>query len=181
MFSEEGYLRIGTSFFSSSEAFVTISSSAAEALSLDAQEAEENFDRSLIFSIENDVVPHLGDARVPDAMVSQLAKVLAQGSRLYDSSPHDSPSSTHSSSPVPLSHLSSELQEFVKVDVDYHYRHGSTEQGALLPREQFSYWCFDTLFHICSNAMKGKYLITLPVSADSAIQSRSTVGDALRC
>ncbi|KAJ7597649.1 guanine nucleotide exchange factor in Golgi transport N-terminal-domain-containing protein [Mycena floridula] len=108
--------------------------SAAEAFALDKQESEETFDLALIGALEIDVVPHLGDSRVSDGVVSQLSKVLQQGSRLYDSSHQPSTDSS------PRDSL-----EFVKV------HHGSTEHGLLLPRERFSYWCFDLLFLICSN------------------------------
>ena len=38
----------------------------AEELPLDEQEAEENFDLSLIAALEIDVVPYIGEACVPD-------------------------------------------------------------------------------------------------------------------
>ncbi|KAJ6525079.1 hypothetical protein DFH09DRAFT_1250788 [Mycena vulgaris] len=119
--------------------------SATETFPLEMQEAEENFDLALIGALEIDVVPHLGDKRVPDSLVGQLAKVLQQGSRLYEvemtSNPH---------SPV----SSSGSREFEKIEMDGHYDNGSTQSGALLPRERFSYWCFDLLFLICSNTTK---------------------------
>ncbi|KAJ7449990.1 hypothetical protein B0H11DRAFT_323334 [Mycena galericulata] len=119
--------------------------SATEAFTLEVQEAEENFDLALIGALEIDVVPHLGDKRVPDSLVGQLAKVLQQGSRLYES---DLASNPHS----PVS--SSGSREFEKIELDGPYENGSTQSGTLLPRERFSYWCFDLLFLICSNTTK---------------------------
>ncbi|KAF5376426.1 hypothetical protein D9615_008633 [Tricholomella constricta] len=118
--------------------------SAAEAFPLEEQEAEENFDLALIASLEIDVAPHLGDSRVPDDLVCQLAKILHQGSRLYDSqsegvSGSNSPTNGQTSGKVEA------------VDVQNQYELGSTESGPLVPRERFSYWCFDLLFLICSN------------------------------
>lgn len=52
---------------------------------LDVQEAEENFDLSLIATLEIDVVPHLGDPRVPNGLILQLATILQQGSLLQAS------------------------------------------------------------------------------------------------
>jgi hypothetical protein len=128
-------------------------SSATEAFPLDVQEAEENFDLALIGALEIDVVPHLGDKRIPDPLVGQLAKVLHQGSRLYevdlDSAPHSPGSSSGS-------------REFEKIDMDGQYDNGSTKSGALLPRERFSYWCFDLLFLICSDTTKGGVTSLLP-------------------
>ncbi|KAJ7641694.1 hypothetical protein FB45DRAFT_900796 [Roridomyces roridus] len=115
--------------------------STAEAFSLEVQEAEENFDLALIGALEIDVVPHLGDKRVPDSLVGMLAKVLHQGSRLYEVQPQ---------SPV----SSSGSREFEKIDLDGNYENGSTQPGTVVPRERFSYWCFDLLFLICSNTTK---------------------------
>ncbi|KAF8057511.1 hypothetical protein FPV67DRAFT_1527758 [Lyophyllum atratum] len=118
--------------------------SAAESFPLDVQEAEENFDLALIASLEIDVAPHLGDSRVPDYLVSQVAKILHQGSRLYQSH----------SEVISRSSSSTDLQSSRNVvEFEVHQRHGigSTEPGSLIPRERFSYWCFDLLFLICSN------------------------------
>jgi hypothetical protein len=127
------------------------SSSAAEALSLEAQEAEENFDLALIGSLEIDVAPYLGDSRVPDYLVSQLAQILHRGSVLYEPDLE-----SISMSATPTKALSSVKVE--KVNLDQQYDLGSTEFGTLVPRERFSYWCFDLLFLICSNTTHGEYI-----------------------
>jgi len=119
--------------------------SATEAFPLEKQEEEENFDLALIGALEIDVVPHLGEKRVPDALVGQLARVLQQGSRLYESELGSNPHS-------PVS--SSGSRDFEKIEMDGQYENGSTQSGALVPRERFSYWCFDLLFLICSNTTK---------------------------
>ncbi|KAJ7911535.1 hypothetical protein B0H13DRAFT_2009133, partial [Mycena leptocephala] len=121
--------------------------SATETFPLEKQEEEENFDLSLIGALEIDVVPHLGEKRVPDQLVGQLAKVLQQGSRLYEAELGSNPHS-------PVS--SSGSREFEKIEMDGHYENGNTQSGALVPRERFSYWCFDLLFLICSNTTKDK-------------------------
>ena len=36
---------------------------------LAAQEAEERFDLALIATLEIDILPHLGDSRIPDRLV----------------------------------------------------------------------------------------------------------------
>ncbi|KAF7333497.1 Protein MON2 [Mycena venus] len=119
--------------------------SATESFPLEKQEEEENFDLALIGALEIDVVPHLGEKRVPDALVGQFARVLQQGSRLYESELGSNPHS-------PVS--SSGSREFEKIEMDGQYENGSTQSGALVPRERFSYWCFDLLFLICSNTTK---------------------------
>jgi hypothetical protein len=129
-------------------------------MAVEQQEEEENFDLSLIASLEIDVVPHLGDLRLPDSQVVQLAKILSQGSKLYDAAQFElSLPSTPASASFGTPRMSS---EFVKVDMDRYYRHGTTEPGAALPRERFSYWCFDLLFLICSNTTKGEVAVNIP-------------------
>lgn len=129
----------------------TIHSTAAESFSLDIQEAEENFDLALVAALEIDVVPYLGDGRVPDFLVSQLGKVLQQGSQVYE---YDGLSSS-SSTPGSPSGNSQSSSGFEKIDIDGYREKGSTEFGSVVPRERFSYWCFDLLFLICSDTTKG--------------------------
>lgn len=136
------------------------SSSAAETFALDVQESEENFDLALIASLEIDVVPYIGDRRIPDILVAQLGKILHLGSKAYDieggSSPirlNGSSSSTFSTSASsPIAHAA----KVIPVDIDERYSDlGTTENGKSAPRERFSYWCFDLLFLICSDTTKG--------------------------
>lgn len=128
----------------------------------EVQEAEENFDLALIASLEIDVIPHLGDVRVPDSLIMQLAKVLHLGSKLRefdDASPPPSPPPP-STPPKKGSRTARSSDSFEKVDVagDRDYTVGTTDSGTSLPRERFSYWCFDLLFLICSDTAKGLFL-----------------------
>jgi hypothetical protein len=50
---------------------------------LDEQEADQNFDFAVIASLGNDVVPHLGDPRLPDEVVVKLGQTLQRGSTIY--------------------------------------------------------------------------------------------------
>ncbi|KAF9222197.1 hypothetical protein BS17DRAFT_195192 [Gyrodon lividus] len=127
--------------------------SAAENLDLEEQEAEENFDLALISSLEIDLVPHLGNSRIPDYLVAQLAKILYQGSQLYKS-PLDISRST---SPGLGDRMGTRnnagssrnsYEDLEKLDLE---SLGSTATGDLVSRERFSFWCFDLLFLICSN------------------------------
>lgn len=145
-------------------------SSAAESLPLAVQEAEENFDLALVGALEIDVVPYIGDMRVPDSIITQLAKTLHQGSRLYETesgygSPplHSAPSSPPPSITKTGSKRSSNSRESKSTSHEINgagegsHHFGSTESGPLLPRERFSYWCFDLLFLICSDTTKGEF------------------------
>lgn len=114
------------------------------------QEAEENFDLALISSLEIDVLPYIGDSRVPDPLIRQLSKVLQQGSALYES---DSKSSA-SSSPITEALRQPGEFGFGKGGLP-EGSYGSTDLGTPLPRERFSYWCLDLLFLMCSDFCKG--------------------------
>ncbi|KAH7886558.1 hypothetical protein F5I97DRAFT_1868110 [Phlebopus sp. FC_14] len=122
---------------------------AAENLSLEEQEAEENFDLALISSLEIDLVPHLGHPRVPDYLVAQLAKVLHQGSQLYKPAIDASrPASPPIDDGTRSGNSWRDSREFEKLDIE---SLGTTATGEVVPRERFSFWCFDLLFLICSS------------------------------
>lgn len=120
------------------------------------QEAEENFDLALISSLEIDVLPYIGDSRVPDPLIRQLSKVLQQGSALYE------PDSKSSASSSPITEALRQPGEFGfgkggLPDGSY----GSTDLSTPLPRERFSYWCLDLLFLMCSDFCKGRLCLNV--------------------
>ena len=114
-------------------------------MSLEEREAEELFDLSLVAALEIDVVPYLADGQVPDYYFAvQLAKTLYRGSQLYmaeDGGTDTSSTSLHSGADSGSS-ISTKVDETM----------GSALYSRALPRERFSYWCFDLLFLICSDA-----------------------------
>ncbi|KAF9010067.1 hypothetical protein BDQ17DRAFT_1273776 [Cyathus striatus] len=126
--------------------------SAAESFSLEVQEIEENFDLALIASLEADVVPCLGDARVPDDLVSLLARILHQGSRIYEQEENERLEVEVNINPSGGGRRASSFGNGKKVqNVEHMPDFGSTNFGLLVPRERFSYWCFDLLFLICAD------------------------------
>lgn len=122
--------------------------SAAEALSLEEQEAEENFDLALISSLEVDLLPHLGNPRVPDYLIVQLAKVLHKGSQLLQQSSMASSRLEDDDRITGSAHTSLESYEHQISNIQ---SLGSTAMGSVVLRERFSFWCLDLLFLICSN------------------------------
>jgi hypothetical protein len=134
-------------------------SSDADNFSLSEREGEENFDLSLISSLETDVIPCLGDDRVPDYIITQLAKVLQQGSQLLlnESDDDDYP-------PTPSSLTRPEGRSAARGDKADSERMGSTAPSRGVSRERFSYWCLDLLFLICSDTSKGKICAPLEYS-----------------
>ena len=131
-------------------------SSAIENFSLEDQEAEENFDLSLISSLEIDLVPYLGDTRVPDHLITELATVLRKGSQLFKSSMNLSHPNLSSSD---TAKVSGDSRDSYHVDLDS----GTTAPGVVVPRERFSFWCFDLLFLICSDITSGNTIPQRPL------------------
>jgi hypothetical protein len=111
---------------------------------LEIQAQEEDFDLALLTELEEHVVPRLGTPRVPDALVAELARILHRGSEVYEL--EDAPLSSTSFA---------SLSNNKSVDMVHISDLGSTEPGQLVPRERFSYWCFDLLFLICSRISEG--------------------------
>ncbi|TFY71218.1 hypothetical protein EVG20_g1792 [Dentipellis fragilis] len=124
---------------------------AADSQPFDVQEAEEDFDLSLIASLEVDVVPHLGDPRISDYVITQLAKILQHGSHLREQEPDDDYLYTPvMSAKTPVDSKGKSWANGATTRLDA----GSTEPGTPVSRERFSYWCFDLLFLICSDASR---------------------------
>ena len=137
--------------FFSCPTLARIISSDTDSFSLSEQEDEENFDLPLISSLETDVIPCLGDDRVPDYLITQLAKVLQQGSQLLlNKSDDDEYPSTPSSLTKP------DGKSAARGDKADSERMGSTAPARGVSRERFSYWCLDLLFFICSDTSKGR-------------------------
>ncbi|KZT05808.1 uncharacterized protein LAESUDRAFT_779842 [Laetiporus sulphureus 93-53] len=126
--------------------------SPADSFPLDVQEEEENFDLALLAALEIDVISYLGEACIPDYLILQLARILHQGSRLRDEDNYLPPSPKSISEGLGK-RLSQEFETIERFG-DPELAVGSTEAGRALPRERFSYWCFDLLFLICSDTAK---------------------------
>ncbi|QRW03962.1 dimerization and cyclophilin-binding domain of Mon2 [Ceratobasidium sp. AG-Ba] len=105
--------------------------SAAESLPLDLQDAEENFDLALLSTLEVDVLPHLGGKRVPDDVITQLARILHTASVLH---------AEHGVSGG--SAVSEAGESWVGGDA-------TVESVQAVPRERFAYWAFDLLVLVC--------------------------------
>ncbi|KAI9435094.1 hypothetical protein H4582DRAFT_1817945 [Lactarius indigo] len=131
--------------------------SAADAFSLSEQEEEENFDHHLVASLETDVVPCLGDDRVPDYLITQLAKILQRGSQLLQ----DGSSEEYLSPPTSATHPDVSLGGKAADGEEV----GSTVPLLAVSRERFSYWCLDLLFFICSDTAKDNEALRRRIAA----------------
>jgi len=138
-------------------------SSVVATLPLDEQEADENFDFAVIGSLENNVVPHLGDPRLPDEVVMKLGQTLQRGSTVYELEDMVVSASTLSSTLASESRERGSVSSVVEsVDIDTQYPElGSSQPGKTVPRERFSYWCLDLLFTVCSDEHKGIRLVVV--------------------
>lgn len=145
-------------------------SSFVDTLSQEAQEAEEQFDLSLVTSLEVDVVPHLGDQHIPDHLIVQLGRTLQIASRIHDLDVSRMPYGESSIPTPPLEgpSLRAQMARSTSFDAgDASAIYGTTNTGILLPRERMSYWCFDLLFHVCSDSAKGMFYLFFNGKADS--------------
>lgn len=127
-------------------------------MSLDEQMKEEEFDRALVNSLRTDVVPRLGNSRVPDDVIVLLGKTLRTASRLHDldmkrwsgsiiSDVSSDDSESNGSQSVEFSYWDASTADTLV---------GTTTTGNPLPRERFSYWCFDLLIQFCSGSTAGQ-------------------------
>lgn len=135
-----------------------ILSSPASAFPLDVQDSEETFDHAWIVSIEEDVLPYLGDEKVSDDIIVELGKTLQYSSNLNlldvdqrASKPYDDDTKTLVNG---AENSSKSINQFAEIDVKSIL--GSTVPATPLPRERFSYWCLDLLFLLCSDATDGE-------------------------
>lgn len=125
---------------------------------LETQKSEENFDLALISSLEIDVVPYLGDSRVPDYLILQLGKMLHSGSQLQQPEDGRYPAvetlnTTGQSVGKLRPHNGKKPSSRGNVVIEAAV--GTTKSRKLVPRERFSYWCFDLLLLICSDVARG--------------------------
>jgi hypothetical protein len=127
------------------------------------QDLEQQFDRKMLSVIETTILPEIGDLRVGDSVIVSLCSLshalvanvyshqvtlcrsLEAASKLHeidDSFPQ--PAAT-----VPED-LGSKKPSYRRKEVSVSTIEGTTAPVRALPREQFSYWCFDLLFSICA-------------------------------
>ena len=103
-------------------------------------------------------MPHLGDSRVPDYLILQFGKMLHSGSQLQQSEDGrdpevETPNTTAPNGSKSKSHNGKKLSK--KNGGAEEVEIGTTRSGKLVPRERFSYWCFDLMLLVCSDIAKG--------------------------
>jgi len=115
---------------------------------------DEAFDQAFITTIESYITPYLGNRRVSDDIIVDFGKVLQHASKIHEVGSHSSLGLTRTSPEQRLSEASNEaIPTKPYKGFQNHELHdvmGTTSTFSILPRERFSYWCFDLLFLLCS-------------------------------
>ena len=123
-------------------------SSATYGLPFTEQDDKGDFDLSFITSLDVDVIPCLSDSRVPEYLITQLAKVFTQGSQVLQYEQDHGHSPTSGSPPQPNTRFTARSSEADTTVV------GSTAPIREVSRERFSPWCLNLLFLVCSDTRK---------------------------
>jgi hypothetical protein len=109
--------------------------------------ADEAFDLSVLRTIETEIVPHLGHADVPEAVILQLVDTLRKGANLYFGA-----GTVHGA--TPLSPSKADVAGRKSVDAA-----GKPHKVNVLHipvhREKFANECLDLLFRLCSDSLEG--------------------------
>lgn len=111
-------------------------------MSPDAREDEEMFDLVALATIENHVWPLLGRVDVPQVCTTRLSQALAKASHLSSAETRDKISTKGPFTP-PDSDVEDESGKRIK-------RSLPSVDNDDVPRERFSYWCFDLMILLCS-------------------------------
>ena len=130
-------------------------SSATDSLPFTEQDDNDDFDLSFITSLEADVIPCLGDNRVHEYLITQLAKVLQRGSQVLQYEQDHGHSPTSGNPPQPNTRSAARSSEADTAVV------GSTAPLGEVSRERFSPWCLNLLFLVCSDTSKGRFPLLL--------------------
>ncbi|GJJ14425.1 hypothetical protein Clacol_008689 [Clathrus columnatus] len=109
--------------------------------------SEENFDLSVLATLEIDIIPHLGsDPRIPDNVIGSFGKALERASMISVEEEEEDRSA-----------IEYDLDGLKTVNGNGHVAvEGRSRQPPVVPRERFSYWCLDLLFLICSDVAKDR-------------------------
>ncbi|GAC73780.1 uncharacterized conserved protein [Moesziomyces antarcticus T-34] len=104
------------------EAAISADSSGALQLPRDVRDRDERFGLFLLGTIENFVLPYLGESEVPDHLIDRVGRGLAVGSKLYS----------------------------FEEEAPLEGQGGCADDVTEVVNERFGYWCLDLLFLGCS-------------------------------
>jgi hypothetical protein len=115
-------------------------------MSIEELDIDEHFDIKLLTAVENDIILHIGRAKVPTELIRKLIDVIKEGSRLYYVDEQANGSADDKPGDMTSMNRSSDLLATV---------------GTIVPvmKETFAYAALRCLFSLCSNEKQGKPLV----------------------
>lgn len=115
-------------------------------MSIEELDTDEHFDIKLLMAVENDIILHIGRAKVPTELIRKLIDVIKEGSRLYYVDEQANGSADDKPGDMTSMNRSSDLLATV---------------GTIVPvmKETFAYAALRCLFSLCSSEKQGKPLI----------------------
>jgi hypothetical protein len=119
---------------------------------------DEAFDYAFITAIEAHIAPNLGHNRIPDDIIIEFGRVLQYASKIHEIRPSPLQSVRSSSNQTLVESTTMESVTRPKKGfggVELEEVMSTTIPTTILPRERFSYWCFDLLFLVCSHHPQG--------------------------
>lgn len=127
-------------------------SSPPENMKIEELDVDEHFDISVLSVIQNDIVVHMGQPRVPIEVIEKLVNVIRESSRLYYVEEADT-ASKHNGNEAEGDALKN--PKFLTNDRSSDIV-GTT--GTIVPvmKESFAYASLVTLFTLCSAEKQGK-------------------------
>lgn len=128
-------------------------SSPPENMKIEELDVDEHFDISVLSVIQNDIVVHMGQPRVPIEVIEKLVNVIRESSRLYYVEEADTASKLHNGNEAEGDALKN--PKFLTNDRSSDIV-GTT--GTIVPvmKESFAYASLVTLFTLCSAEKQGK-------------------------
>ncbi|KAG8859812.1 hypothetical protein FRB91_006695 [Serendipita sp. 411] len=110
---------------------------------------DEEFDHIFIAVIATHIAAYLGHPRIPDDIIVGFGQVLQEASKIHEitADSHGTPSNGDS-----IPHISEDKEQIDETNkLESGQVIATTVSTSILPRERFSYWCFDLLFLLCSD------------------------------
>jgi hypothetical protein len=111
-------------------------------MSIEDLDIDEHFDIKLLSAVENDIILHIGHAKVPTELIRKLIDVIKEGSRLYYVDEQANGPADEKPADMTSMNRSSDLLATV---------------GTIVPvmKETFAYAALRCLFCLCSNEKQG--------------------------
>ncbi|CAG8607251.1 1553_t:CDS:2, partial [Ambispora leptoticha] len=150
---EESFINVWKQLVDVLHGSLVANSQPPSSLKLEQQDSDEAFDMKFLFSLESDILIHMGHPRVPVELIRQLVEIIEKGSQLYSTDEHRQSNYLNGNLDKPLPPIisgsegqpSHTIMPITRVE-------GTTAKIIPVPRERFAYACLTCLFNFCSDA-----------------------------